>query len=110
MLEQVHEGHFGMDKCKMRMSNCCYWPSVNKDIERMIRNCATCLEFAPAKPKIKKKDMLHHEIPHTPWTKLATDIFYFQGTNYLIIVDYTSKFPVSQAVEKDRPTSGNNSI
>ena len=100
MLDQVHEGHFGMDKCKMRMSNYCYWPNVNKDIERMIRNCPTCLKFAPAKPKIKKKDMLHHEIPHTPWTKLATDIFYFQGTNYLILVDYTSKFPVVKQLRK----------
>ena len=71
-----------------------------RDIERMIRNCATCFEFAPAKPKIKKKDMLHHEIPHTPWTKLATDIFYFQGINYLIIVDYTSKFPVVKQLRK----------
>ena len=92
MLSQVHEGHFGMDKCKIRMSNCCYWPGVNRQIEEMIRNCPTCLQFAPAKPKIKKKDMLHHEIPDTPWCKLATDIFHFQGANYLIIVDYTSKF------------------
>ena len=44
--------------------------------------------------------MLHHEIPNTPWTKLATDIFYFQGTNYLIIVDYTSKFPVVKQLRK----------
>ena len=94
MLKQVHEGHFGMDKCKMRMSNFCYWPNVNKEIEEMVKNCPTCLEFAPQKPKIKKKDMLHHEVPVTPWTKLATDIFHFQGSNYIIIVDYTSKFPV----------------
>ena len=100
MLKQVHEGHFGMDKCKMCMSNCCYWPNVNKEIEEMIRNCPTCLEFAPAKPKIKKKDMLQHEVPSTPWTKLATDIFHFQGTNYLILVDYTSKFPVVKQQRK----------
>ena len=100
MLKQVHEGHFGMDKCKMRMSNCCYWPNVNKEIEEMIKNCPTCLEFAPAKPKIKKKDMLHHEIPSTPWTKLATDIFHFQGTNHIVLVDYTSKFPVVKQLRK----------
>ena len=35
-----------------------------------------------------------------PWTKLATDIFHFQGTNYLIIVDYTSKFPVVKQLRK----------
>ena len=100
MLSQVHEGHFGMDKCKMRMSNCYYWPGVNKQIKNMIRNCPTCLKFAPSKPKTKKKDMLHHKVPDTPWTKLATDIFHFQGTNYLIIVDYTSKFPVVKQLRK----------
>ena len=99
MLNQVHEGHFGMDKCKMHMSNCCYWPNVNKEIEEMIRNCPTCLEFVPMKPKVKK-DMLHHEIPSKPWTKLATDIFHFQSTNYLIIVDYTIKFPVVKQLRK----------
>ena len=89
-----------MDKCKMHMGNCSYWPNVNKEIEEMVRNCPTCLEFAPAKPKTKKKDMLHHEIPDTPWTKLATDIFHFQGANYLILVDYTSKFPVVKQLQK----------
>ena len=44
--------------------------------------------------------MLHYEIPSKPWTKLATDIFHFQGTNYLIIVDYTSKFPVVKQLRK----------
>ena len=29
-----------------------------------------------------------------PWSKLATDIFHFEGTSYLLIVDYTSRFLV----------------
>ena len=89
-----------MDKCKIRMSNCCYWPGVNQQIEEMIQNCLTCLKFAPSQPKIKKKDMLHHEVPDTPWCKLATDIFHFQGANYLIIVDYTSKFPIVKQLKR----------
>ena len=28
-----------------------------------------------------------------PWTKHATDIFHFEDTSYLLIVDYTSRFP-----------------
>ena len=82
------------------MSNFCYWPNVNKEIEEMIKNCPTCLELAPAKPKTKRKDMLHHEVPSTSWTKLATDIFHFQGINYLILIDYTSKFPVVKQLRK----------
>ena len=34
------------------------------------------------------------EVPLYPWTKLATDIFHFEGASYLLVVDYTSKFPV----------------
>ena len=37
---------------------------------------------------------LGQEIPIHPWTKVATDIFYFNGDSYLLIVDYTSRFPV----------------
>ena len=34
------------------------------------------------------------EIPLHPWNKLATDLFHFEGASYLLIVDYTSRFPV----------------
>ena len=37
---------------------------------------------------------LGQEIPLHAWTKLATDIFHFEGTFYLLIVDYTNRFPV----------------
>ena len=37
---------------------------------------------------------LGQEIPIHPWTKLATDIFHFEGESYLLLVDYTSCFPV----------------
>ena len=38
---------------------------------------------------------LGQEIPLHPWTKLATDLFHFEGTPYLLTVDYTSRFPVA---------------
>ena len=37
---------------------------------------------------------LGQEISIHPWTKVTTDIFYFNGDSYLLIVDYTSRFPV----------------
>ena len=33
-------------------------------------------------------------MPLYPWTKLATDMFHFEGASYLLVVDYTSRFPV----------------
>ena len=29
-----------------------------------------------------------------PWTKVATDIFHFENESYLLLVDYTSRFPI----------------
>ena len=37
---------------------------------------------------------LGQEIQLHPWSKLVTDIFHFEGASYLLIVDYTSRFPV----------------
>ena len=37
---------------------------------------------------------LGQEIPLHPWTQLATDLFHFEGASYLLILDYTSRFPV----------------
>ena len=37
---------------------------------------------------------LGQEIPVHPWSKLATDISHFEGASYLLIMDYTSRFPV----------------
>ena len=37
---------------------------------------------------------LRQEIPLHPWTKLATDIFHFEGESYLLLVDYLSHFLV----------------
>ncbi|GFO24396.1 Pol polyprotein [Plakobranchus ocellatus] len=37
--------------------------------------------------------MISHEIPNRPWAKLGADIFYFGGHDYLLVVDYFSKYP-----------------
>ena len=37
---------------------------------------------------------LGHEVPPVPWSKVATDIFHYQSHSYLLIVDYTSRFPI----------------
>ena len=73
-----------------------YWPSINADIEKYIKSCATCLEFQQMQPKEK---MIHHNIPLMLWEVLGTDVFHFNSKNYLCIVDYHSKFPMVKILE-----------
>ena len=60
----------------------------------MVQNCETCLKFSPNNLKPKPENTRGHEVPVIPWTKLAMDIFTFDNENYLLVVNYTSKFPI----------------
>ena len=71
-----------------------YWPGLHKELERLVLNCEVCLKYLQAKHRQKRSEQLGQEIPATPWTKLASDLFHFDGASHLLIVDYTSRFPV----------------
>ena len=63
-------------------------------MEDPVLNCQLCLKHSQAKRKPKPTLSFGQEIPPVPWTKLASDIFHFQNDSYLLIVDFTSRFPV----------------
>ena len=42
---------------------------------------------------------LGHEIPSVPWSKVITDIFHFESKLYLLVVDYTSRFPIVREIK-----------
>ena len=104
-LRLTHEGHLGLGKCQLRAKDTVYWPGWNDQLEKFILNCELCLKYSYAKCKPKPTTSLGQEIPVHPWSKLATDIFHFEGTAYLLNVDYTSRFPiVCKAYFSDRHT------
>ena len=39
-----------------------------------------------------KEPMLREQVPQGPWETVASDQFHFNGADYLLIVDYYSKF------------------
>ena len=93
-LQLIHEGHLGLGKCKLRSKDTVYWPGLNDKLEKLILNCELCLKYYHCKCKQKSSTSLGQEIPVDLWSKLAFDIFHFDGSSYLLIVDYTSRFPV----------------
>ena len=94
VLKQIHEGHLGFNKCKLRAKETVYWPRLNNELEDLVLNCQLCLKNSTAKCKLEPSLALGQGVPLYPWTKLATDNFYFEGASYLLIVDYTSHYPV----------------
>ena len=60
----------------------------------MILNCELGLKYSHSKCKQKLGMSVGQEVPLHPLSKLVTDTFHFEGVSYLLIVDYTSRFPV----------------
>ena len=71
-----------------------YWPGIYDQLQQLVLNCQLCLKYSQSKKKPDTSTSLGQEIPLFPWTKLATDIFHFEGDSYLVLVDYTSHFPI----------------
>ena len=67
---------------------------MNTELEDLVLNCELCLKYSTAKCKLEPSLALGQEVLLCPWTKLATDIFHFEWASYLLIVDYTSYYPV----------------
>ena len=94
MLKLIHEGHLDLNKYKLHVKETVYWTRLNDQFEKVILNCELCLKYSQSKCQQKPTMTLGQEIPLHPWTKLATDLFHFEGAFYLLIVDYTRRLPV----------------
>ena len=91
VLEQIHQGHLGTSKCQYRARQCVYWPGINKDIEQLVGACTTCQRHQPQEPRQPLKPT---PPPERPWQQLGADFMMFDGSEYLVIVDYYSKMPI----------------
>ena len=94
ILKLIHEGHLGLTKHKLRAKETGYWPGLNDNMEKLVLNCQLCLKYLKSKCKQPLQMSLGQEIPAFPWTNIATDIFHSEGDSYLLLVDYTSRYPI----------------
>ncbi|XP_046812674.1 uncharacterized protein K02A2.6-like [Lucilia cuprina] len=89
MLQNIHEGHIGIQGCQQIARGSIYWPNINNDIYNVVSSCDTCLKYRNANPK---EELKSHEIVAIPWYKVGCDIFQFENKMYLVVVDYYSKY------------------
>ncbi|UYV68063.1 K02A2.6-like [Cordylochernes scorpioides] len=43
-LEKLHQGHFGINKCRSRAKESVWWLGISQEIERMVSSCTKCLK------------------------------------------------------------------
>ena len=88
MLQYIHKGHQGKERCLLRVRNTVFWPKMTYNIQQLMEKCMVCQEYGKSQP-IKGTTQ---ELPPFPWHTLATNIFYWKRMNFLIVVDVFSKY------------------
>ena len=57
----------------------------------MVKACAPCQAHQVANTK---ETLIPHDVPKHAWHTLATDLFHWNRTEYMLIADLYSKFPI----------------
>ena len=89
MLHKLHEGHLGRDKCLATAREIFFWPGMSSQIIDIVAKCGICNQFRHSQ---QKEPLINHDVPTLPWEKLGMDLFHFNGKNFLLMVDYYSKY------------------
>ena len=42
VLKDIHRGHIGIEKCRLRARRSVFWPNMNVDIAKIINQCELC--------------------------------------------------------------------
>lgn len=98
MLDIIHDSHLGIVKCKQLARDILYWPKMNQQIEEIVSKCSVCQRHRHYQPK---EPLKHSEVPTTPWSVVATDLFDCLGSKYVVVVDYYSEFFEIEKLEPD---------
>ncbi|KAK3085333.1 hypothetical protein FSP39_001659 [Pinctada imbricata] len=89
VLKAIHTGHLGLNKCRERAKLSVWWPGLSQDIENLVRNCEFC---NINKGKQRSEPLKTTTLPSRPWVRIGADLCDFDGKNYLVVMDYFSRF------------------
>ena len=88
-LKQIHQGHQGIEACRSRAREFVFWVNINSDLKEMVEKCDICQSQQNSTASVQK---YVSEVPPHPWHTLGSDLFYFQRIDFLVVVDYFSKY------------------
>ena len=88
-LEKIHEGHQGVERCQLRAILSVWWPNMTSQLFNKIEQCPVC-----AKDRVPRREpLICSDLPLYHWQRVASDLFTLQGMEYLLVVDYFSRYP-----------------
>ena len=101
LLSYLHLSHPGMTRMKVNARRYFWWPSIDKEIEEVVRQCPNCTENSKQPIKVPLSPW---PVPDQPWKRIHLDFMgKFMGLYFLIIIDAYSKW--IEVVTMNNPTA-----
>ena len=88
ILDKLHAGHQGITKCRERAKHSVWWPGLSRQLEETVKSCRECAKNTPLRPE----PLIPSQLPQLPWQKIGTDLFEWNKSTYLLLVDYYSRW------------------
>ena len=101
VLQDIHKGHQGENKCIRRANSLVWWPGMTTEIRELVKSCPKCSEYR----RIPREPLCTTPLPERPWWTVASDVCEFNSEQYLVLVDYFSRYIVARKlVNCESPT------
>ena len=72
-LEQIQEGHQGIENCMLKARQSVLWPGISDEIREAMEKCGIFQALSKAAKPVGNVS----EVPPHPWHTLGTDLFYW---------------------------------
>ena len=88
-LQKLHQGHQGIQRCRLRARSFVWWPAISQQINDLVKRCPECVrDFTP-----RREPLMPTTLPDYPWQRVGSDLFQCKGANYIVVMDYFSRYP-----------------
>ena len=64
------------------------WPGISKDLETEVKKCTACCKAQ----MLVTEPLIPTKFPQLPWQRVGTDLFKYNASKYVLVVDYFSHY------------------
>lgn len=104
ILQRIHPAYLGTEKCRALASSAVVWPGINSAIDKLVSKCSSCQQHQRSN---QREPLIPQEVPERPWATVTVDIVHYKGRDYLLVVDYFSKYPEVARLSRKNSYHGN---